>query len=295
MSEDPQSQSQISSSRETRNKRPTRYKIILLGDEAVGKTSILSRCVSDQFNDVHEPTVGIDYASLLIQEYNIKLQLWDMASQDRFRCLLPQYIRGSAAIIVLYDVNRRESFLNACRMASYVRDLQYEQGAEGGQEDEVVWVLVGNKIDMGYKAREVSTIEGEETATREYFEFFECSAKANYPNPRILMNTIAQKLGQRAGMIPTREDADAAAGVYAVVGRSSNNSSRSGLSSDRGSDRSVKSNNFYKEKGRSGTSLDGRGSDRSVKSTNSNIEKDSGKNVYWSSINKWISPSDFRS
>ena len=246
MSQQPSQQSQNSNT--TMRKRPAaRYKIILLGDEAVGKTSLLSRCVSDVFHSVHEPTVGIDYASMLIQEYNIKLQLWDMASQDRFRCLVPQYIRGSAGIVVMYDVNRRESFLNACRMANYVRDLHFEQ-VEGQQQqqqqqEEVLVFLVGNKIDMGHKAREVSTFEGEDTAAREGFEFFECSVKANYPNPKILMNTIAEKLGQRAGVVHTGEDADAAAGTYAVV-----DSSRTSGSSDHASDRSTKSNNSCEEK-----------------------------------------------
>ena len=215
----------------TMPKRPSaRYKIILLGDEAVGKTSLLSRCVSDVFYSVHEPTVGIDYASMLIQEYNIKLNVWDMACQDRFRCLLPQYIRGSAGIVVMYDVNRRESFLNACRMASYVRDLHFEQieGQLNQQQEEVLVFLVGNKIDMGHKAREISTSEGEETAARECFEFFECSVRASYPNPRILMNTIAEKLSRRAGVVHTGEDADAAAGAYAVV-----HSASSSYASDR--------------------------------------------------------------
>ena len=187
--------------------RPKRFKVMLLGDQGVGKTSFLARCISDEFTDEHRPTVGIDYESLLIPEYNIKLQIWDMAGQDRFRCLVPQYIDGSDAVIVVYDVNRRESFLNSCRLANYVRDL----------DDNVLVYLVGNKNDRGSKSRQVSRYEGEETAADEGHGFFECSAKAAYPNPKILMNTIAKKLGMLYGIEAVQKEADTAAGTFVAV------------------------------------------------------------------------------
>lgn len=187
--------------------RPKHFKVMLLGDQGVGKTSFLARCISDEFTDEHRPTVGIDYESLLIPEYNIKLQIWDMAGQDRFRCLVPQYIDGSDAVIVVYDVNRRESFLNSCQLANYVRDL----------DDNVLVYLVGNKNDRGSKSRQVSRYEGEETAADEGHGFFECSAKAAYPNPKILMNTIAKKLGMLYGIEAVQKEADTAAGTFVAV------------------------------------------------------------------------------
>ncbi len=219
-----------------------RYKVILLGDEGVGKTSLMNRCTSDIFHDVHEPTVGIEYSSLLVPDYNIKLQLWDMACQDRFLCLIPQYIKDSAAIVIVFDVNRRESFLNACRMANYVRDFNREEESSG--KPKPILCLVGNKIDMGHRMRQVGTAEGEDTAMEEEYLYFEVSCKAAYPNAKILTNTIAQKLGERDGISRVKEDADAAAGAYATV-KDANKTRRLSQASSISSDKSTRVGNEH--------------------------------------------------
>jgi len=83
-----------------------KYKLVFIGDQSVGKTSIINRYVNDEYNMTNQPTVGIDFVSKTIQMENkaIRLQLWDTAGQERFRSLIPGYLRDSHAIILVFDL-----------------------------------------------------------------------------------------------------------------------------------------------------------------------------------------------
>lgn len=185
LNENNQNQSQYNGGR-TRT-RATRYKVIFLGDEGVGKTQLISRISKNEFDEAYNSTIGIDYCPVDVSEYNIKLQLWDMAAHNRFRCLVPSYIHEAAAVVIVYDVTRRESFLNASRWAQYVYN---------DMDNQAIVYLVGNKSDLGSskQMRQVNISEGEETASREGFNFFECSAKVAYPHPTKIVQEIAKAL-----------------------------------------------------------------------------------------------------
>jgi Ras-related protein Rab-6A len=163
-----------------------KYKLVFLGDQSVGKTSIITRFMYDNFDRHYQATIGIDFLSktMYLEDRTVRLQLWDTAGQERFRSLIPSYIRDSSVAVVVYDVSNRASFLNT---AKWVEDVRAERG------NDVVICLVGNKTDLGNDKRQVSTEEGEERARKDGLLFMECSAKAGY-NVKSLFRKLATAL-----------------------------------------------------------------------------------------------------
>jgi len=87
-----------------------KHKLVFLGDQSVGKTSIINRFVYNVFDESNHPTVGIDFLSKTIESHDskrVRLQLWDTAGQERFRTLIPNYIRGSAVAVIVYDITNK--------------------------------------------------------------------------------------------------------------------------------------------------------------------------------------------
>lgn len=163
-----------------------KYKLVFLGDQSVGKTSIITRFMYDNFDRHYQATIGIDFLSktMYLEDRTVRLQLWDTAGQERFRSLIPSYIRDSSVAVVVYDVSNRASFLNTTK---WVEDVRAERGTD------VVICLVGNKTDLGNDKRQVSTEEGEERARKDGLMFMECSAKAGY-NVKSLFRKLATAL-----------------------------------------------------------------------------------------------------
>lgn len=87
----------------------SKYKLVFLGDEAVGKTSIITRFMYDHFDNTYQATIGIDFLSktMYLDDRVVRLQLWDTAGQERFRSLIPSYIRDSSVAIVVYDITSK--------------------------------------------------------------------------------------------------------------------------------------------------------------------------------------------
>jgi len=86
-----------------------KFKVVFLGDQAVGKTCLIQRYLYDSFDDTHQATIGIDFVSkaMYVENKTIMLNLWDTAGQERFKSLVPQYIKDSAAVIIVYDVTSK--------------------------------------------------------------------------------------------------------------------------------------------------------------------------------------------
>mmetsp|Transcript_10321 Transcript_10321/g.9974 ORF Transcript_10321/g.9974 Transcript_10321/m.9974 type:complete len:223 (+) Transcript_10321:111-779(+) len=174
----------------------SKYKLVFLGDQSVGKTSIITRFMYDNFDRHYQATIGIDFLSktMYLEDRTVRLQLWDTAGQERFRSLIPSYIRDSSVAVVVYDVSNRASFTNTSK---WVEDVRSERG------NDVVICLVGNKTDLGNDKRQVSTEEGEDRAKKDGLMFMECSAKAGY-NVKSLFRKLATAL-------PGSDDGGAAA------------------------------------------------------------------------------------
>ncbi|CAK92900.1 unnamed protein product (macronuclear) [Paramecium tetraurelia] len=147
-----------------------KYKIVFLGDQAVGKTSIINRFIFDNFTGNEQPTVGIDFISKTLQVDNksVRLQLWDTAGQERFRSLIPSYIRDSQAAIICFDITNEKSFQNLPR---WIEDVKEERG------DEVLIYILGNKIDLENE-RQIPTKQAEDKAKELGAQFQEVSAKS---------------------------------------------------------------------------------------------------------------------
>lgn len=158
---------------------------MFLGEQSVGKTSLITRFMYDTFDNTYQATIGIDFLSktMYLEDRTVRLQLWDTAGQERFRSLIPSYIRDSSVAVVVYDITNRASFQNTSK---WVDDVRAERG------NDVIIVLVGNKTDLNDK-RQVTTEEAEKRAQEFNVMFIETSAKAGH-NVKTLFKKIAQAL-----------------------------------------------------------------------------------------------------
>ncbi|KAK0548890.1 GTPase Ryh1 [Tilletia horrida] len=161
-----------------------KFKLVLL-EQSVGKTSLITRFMYDTFDSSYQATIGIDFLSktMYLEDRTVRLQLWDTAGQERFRSLIPSYIRDSSVAVVVYDITNRASFQNTSK---WMDDVISERG------NDVIIVLVGNKTDLNEK-REVTTDEGEKRAKEFNGMFIETSAKAGH-NVKTLFKKIALAL-----------------------------------------------------------------------------------------------------
>jgi small GTP-binding protein len=144
------------------------YKFLIIGDEAVGKTSICTRMVGEQFKSRYDHTIGVEFSVCYSKIYDnivIKSQLWDTSGKQVFLPIIDSYFKGVIAVILVYDVSNRRSF---DRIDFWLNKIKKRC------DDELKVFLIGNKIDL---KREVSKEEGQQKAIKEKITFFETSAK----------------------------------------------------------------------------------------------------------------------
>jgi len=147
-----------------------RFKIVMLGDGAVGKTAMTTRFTQDFFDADYKRTIGADFAvkRLDIPEIDAKvtLQCWDLAGQPRFEFVRQGFYRGARGGLLLYDVTRRRTFLN-------IDTWKEETFKNVGKP--IPLVVVANKVDLT-DSRAVTTEEGKEYAKEYDFLYVESSA-----------------------------------------------------------------------------------------------------------------------
>ena len=159
----------------------TRHKIILVGDPGVGKTTIINRINDNPFNEVYEASIGVDFMSknIKFRGQNIKLQMWDTAGQEKYRGLIPSYVRNSSLVFLVYDVGSKSSFDNIPKWIQFIQSIE-----------KTTLILCANKIDL--ESREVTKETGEEFAKKENIAFYEVSAKTNENIKNMFYNVIAE-------------------------------------------------------------------------------------------------------
>jgi small GTP-binding protein len=147
------------------------FKILLLGDSGVGKSSLLLRYTKHEFNVDMRSTIGVEFALkyLKIDNFQLKVQIWDTAGMERYRSITSAYYKGAKGVIIVYDICREKSFENV--------DKWIEDFKSKADEDAVI-LLIGNKNDLDDK-REVNKEEAELKAQKNKFAFMETSAKDN--------------------------------------------------------------------------------------------------------------------
>ncbi|XP_014093293.1 ras-related protein Rab-35 [Bactrocera oleae] len=146
------------------------FKLLIIGDSGVGKSSLLIRFSDDTFAGTYITTIGVDFKirTVVIDGLRIKLQIWDTAGQERFRTITSTYYRGTHGVIIVYDVTNGESFANVRRWLDEIQN----------NCDVVNKVLVGNKNDDPDR-KVVITEDAQRFARQMDIELFETSAKDN--------------------------------------------------------------------------------------------------------------------
>lgn len=175
------------------------FKLVLLGESAVGKSSLVLRFVKGQFHEYQESTIGAAFLTQTVcfDDTTVKFEIWDTAGQERYHSLAPMYYRGSQAAIVVYDITNPESFTRA---KNWVKELHRQASAN------IVIALSGNKADLGNK-RMVEYDEAQAYSEENGLLFMETSAKTAM-NVNELFLAIAKKL-------PKNTDAQTGPGTQA--------------------------------------------------------------------------------
>ena len=165
------------------------FKIIFLGDQYVGKSSILNRFYQDKFEPDYQATIGLDFHSknVEIKGTAIRLLLYDTAGQEKFKSLIPMYIRDANIIIVVYDITNKDSFIHTEHWVNETKDLK---------RDDAIFVLVGNKIDLEDK-RAVTSKEAENFANEKGFLFHEVSAKTGEEVQELFTSVIFPEMAKK--------------------------------------------------------------------------------------------------
>mmetsp|Transcript_3417 Transcript_3417/g.4787 ORF Transcript_3417/g.4787 Transcript_3417/m.4787 type:complete len:211 (+) Transcript_3417:140-772(+) len=169
-----------------RNEYDFLFKVLMIGDSASGKSSMLLRFSDNSFFESHICTIGVDFKirSLHLDDNKIaKLQIWDTAGQERFRTITHTYYRHAGAVIIVFDLSNRTSF-NSLPM--------WVQEARRFAPKHVQIILVGNKLDLA-ASRQITMDEAREFAASQGFDYLETSAKMN-TNIDNLFHLAANKL-----------------------------------------------------------------------------------------------------
>ena len=138
------------------------FKILLLGDASVGKTCFTKRYCYNIFNPAERLTIGVDFyvKTIQIKTKKIKLQIWDVGGEERFRFLLPTYALGANAAFLLYDTTRASTLDNIPEWTSIVKQ----------KAGPIPMVLVGAKIDLASDKRTVPKDQGSSVAKKHNME-----------------------------------------------------------------------------------------------------------------------------
>lgn len=169
--------------------KPThQFKLVLIGDTSVGKSSLLLRFADDTFSDAYLSTVGVDFRfrTVRVEKKLVKLQIWDTAGQERFRTITSAYYRGADGIVMIYDVTNMESFNHVNEWLAEVS----RYAAEGTSR-----LLVGNKCDKAAE-RVISTEKGKAFADNLGIPFLETSAKDS-TNVELVFMAMTEELVNR--------------------------------------------------------------------------------------------------
>ena len=147
------------------------FKILLIGDSGVGKTSVILRYTKNIFHEEFLNSIGVDFKSkdLLLDGRKIKLQIWDTAGQERFRTITNSYYRGAHAIVIVFDLTKRESYEHVQKWISDINRYANEN---------VLKFLIGNKADLTNE-KQVSYQEARALASQMKATYFNVSAKKN--------------------------------------------------------------------------------------------------------------------
>ena len=168
------------------------FKILLFGDETEGKKTLTQKFMMKLFSEGHEDTIGVDFEvkSLSVENYKIKLQMWDISGEGRFRSFLPTYISYARGCLFVYDVTEKSSLTNINFWLNLVKE-------ELTKEEPLPIIVVGI-IPDSEKERQVSAEEGRRLANLlELDGFVECNIKSG-ENVEKMFEAISKLMLERS-------------------------------------------------------------------------------------------------
>ena len=146
-----------------------KYKIILLGNSGVGKTSIFKRLLTDKFKGNYSPNIGIE-----LEEYNVKyknnkykIRLYDTCGAERHRALTKMYLKNTDGVIFVFDITDKDSFEDLTMWYNLLKE----------EQEKIIGILIGNKTDINSEERQINIIDSKSFANEHNLKYFECSAK----------------------------------------------------------------------------------------------------------------------
>lgn len=171
------------------------FKIVVLGDAAVGKTSLINMYIEQSFSEDYKPTLGANIIrkDVFVDKINasVRLIMWDLAGQEKYNVIRSMYFQGCVGALLVYDVTRANTFETID--SKWLKDFNKYVKKEG------TYILIGNKVDLKDE-RVVSTEEGEKYAKKiEASDFIETSAKYGENVEQAFNNLVHQilkKLGE---------------------------------------------------------------------------------------------------
>ena len=175
------------------NIRP--FKILIIGDSNVGKTSILLQYTSNFFQETHIATIGVEFKlkEITLDNIEYKLNIWDTAGQERFKAITKSFFKAADGIIFVYDITKKTSFTNI---------KNWFQDAESKTND-FKSIIVGNKIDLNDE-RTVTPEEGQNFANKKNCPFFESSAKDKINIDEIFLTLLKEILKNKKDVIDSK-------------------------------------------------------------------------------------------
>ena len=162
------------------------FKVIIVGDQAVGKSCLAIKASRNYFEDFYSPTIGFEFVSfnVRVQDKIIKLQIWDTCGQEVYRSLISSFFRSASLAIVVYSIDSEDSFNN---IEKWLNDIKTQSNPD------VKIFLIGNKADLEDKRR-ITKDQGEKLCSDHKLAFFmETSAKTGF-NVQNVFIQVAKEL-----------------------------------------------------------------------------------------------------
>lgn len=164
-------------------------KFIIVGDSGVGKTSIMQRFVSDNYDQYISSTIGVDFGARIIdiayknRTIPIKSQIWDTAGLETFRSITKTYYKNAAGVVYVYDITNADTFRN---LSEWISEVKLETS------NDIPGILIGSKLDNKLK-RVVKYEEAEDFAKKNKMEYIEVSSKDN-SNIDMIFDTLIKSI-----------------------------------------------------------------------------------------------------
>ncbi len=170
------------------------YKLVMLGDEAVGKTSLIIQHTEHRFSESYKMTIGTDISAKLIQveeqkgtKTNVYLIIWDIGGQEKYRILRESYLRGASGALLVFDITNKNTYHS---IYNWVDETKKFCGKD------IPMLLLGNKVDLESE-RDVSIEDGDKMAKELNVEYVETSAKSGEKVDKAFNSMVKLILGTR--------------------------------------------------------------------------------------------------